>query len=192
MKNIDTVRSITDIELISRLQANVATGIWQEPDPWVATVKWLSPRIRNKLKTRGVEIRDIDDGVQDVFLTLFQTIGRLRELEAFDVYLHRIIQGIARHHRRRHSREVCLDVDTLNVAEPLQRDIEFDDLLRPDLDAAEFKVVVLLYSQGLSRDEVANSLGWTRTKVIRTRNKAVNKIRQRVNRGPSTSTNRFR
>ena len=91
---------------------------------------------------------------------------------------------------------MCLDVDTLNVAEPLQRDIEFDDLLRPDLDAAEFKVVVLLYSQGFSRDEVANSLGWTRTKVIRTRNKAVNKIRQRVNRGratsPSTSPSRVR
>ena len=108
---------------------------------------------------------EAEDLLQETFLRAYRGLGSFRGGCAFGVWLHRIAVNVCRDAHRRSRREpeivpleehsAVASLDTMSVVrEALGR-------LRPP----HRTVLVLRYNQGLSYDEMAETLGWSLARV---------------------------
>ncbi len=103
-----------------------------------------------------------EDVVQDAYLRARAKIGQLRDVQALDAWLTRIIASVAfNHHRRRRG---LLDRLPLLAArqESSPPGASLDDLI-DQLPARERTVLVLQHAYGYRLDEIARIVGTTHT-----------------------------
>jgi len=116
---------------------------------------------------RMVGHADAEDVVQDAFVRAFRSIGRFRGDASLSTWLIRITINLAIRHSNRHRRRATDSLDVMEWEEPVAdppnsasaltvRDAVAQ--LTPKLRAA----VVLYYFEGLSLDEMAETLGINR------------------------------
>jgi DNA-directed RNA polymerase specialized sigma24 family protein len=176
MTSLTTVQKIDGAKPSCNLLPERALDV-RSADPWDRVYERSNVTIRRKLRRKGVQSQNLDDAAQDVYLKLFINFHRIRQVDAIDLYLHRIVQDVARSHRRRQIYTADMDVESLGEMEPSTDESEFDELLQSGLDKSELNVLLLLYRHGLTQKMTADRLKLTPRMVRRVRDNAVEKLK---------------
>ena len=162
---------------VSQLDGSASVGGWvracRAGEPRAA--EWLARRAtRLALRTAAAVLSDREeagDVAQDVAVEVLRSLGRLRDPEAFDAWVHRIAvrrAGRALGNRRgRAQREVALDcLDEAGGLAEERRDLDGVLAARQELQRGLAKLpvkqqlaLVLRYVHDLSDEEIAAALG---------------------------------
>ena len=180
MRKIEHPYFMTQREIVAHILSTIAAGGQVDDAYWSALYDRSRPWICRLLTREGLPSQDIEDGFHDVYLRVFRLIGSLRYRRAYWNYVRRIVVDVARHHRRKQPPLAGIDVETLQMPEPIPGTLDLAELLEGTLSDPEAKVVELIYIDGYSRQETAEHLHVTVRKVRRIREEAVTKLKIRA------------
>lgn len=143
-------------------------GLYDRPqrevsDYFEELIRRFEPLLRHAWR-RGAFATEYNEYAQDVFLTLFGSLPRLRSPKAFPGYFRRVALSVAADHARK---DKGLPLNDPKVEDVVNR---FDDVLftpmfvrsyLEHLPAREKEVLTLKYLQDYSIPEIAEQLGLT-------------------------------
>jgi len=155
----DQIKSLWERALVLRCQAGDASAFDE-------IVEAFHPRIRLfAISLLGREDSELDDLLQDVWLSVYTGIGRLRRAGSFRAWLYRIVRNkCARTFCARRWHLVTLNT-TDDLAERLDetgmthRHIEVLPKAMRHLSAKHREVLLLHYWEGFSSEEIAQVIG---------------------------------
>jgi RNA polymerase sigma-70 factor (ECF subfamily) len=182
-------QSLTDPELVGALR----TG-----DPNAPGVLWerYSPAVRRLLARTLGPTPDIDDLTQEVFLRLFVRLSSLRDPSALRPFTLSVAANVLKWELRRRwvSRRVRLsETGALPELEGKSDDVEARQALRrcyaifETLTAKERIAFVLRYMEGMTAEEVAQTLSVSASTAKRWVNRAAAKVAEQVALDPGLS-----
>jgi RNA polymerase sigma-70 factor (ECF subfamily) len=121
--------------------------------------------------------QDAEDAAQETFLTAWKKLGTYKARAPFEHWLTRICLNCCYGRLRRSKAEEPLYIQPAAPAADPDAALEVEKLLRT-LKAEDRFVLLLMYGEGWSTEEIADRLGWSRTNVKVRAHRARQKLRR--------------
>jgi len=164
----DRVKSLWERSLVLRFQAG-------DPSAFNEIVETFHPRIRQfALSLLGREDNELEDLLQEVWLSVYTGIGRLRRADSFRTWLYRIVRNkCVKTFRAKQRHPFTLDTtddlaERLDETGILRRHIEILPEAMGHLSAEHREVLWLRYWEGFSCEKIARVIG-VNTGTVRSR-----------------------
>ena len=121
--------------------------------------------------------QDVEDAAQETFLTAWKKLGTYKARAPFEHWLTRVCLNCCYGRLRRSKAEEPLYAQPAAPAVDPNAALEVEKLLRT-LKAEDRFVLLLMYGEGWSTEEIADRLGWSRTNVKVRAHRARQKLRR--------------
>ena len=169
---------LTDEELVERIKNG-------DKESLNVLVKAYLPKVYNRVHSLVPE-SDAEDVVQDVFLSLVDSINSFRGNSAFGTWFHRIVMNkVADYHRKVSRRKEQLsETQPVRVVNPWKATDEELIVKQALIELPEKhrEILLLKFSEGLSFAEVAERLDLTYEATRSRYRRAVEAVREKIER----------
>lgn len=163
---------LSDQEIIKKIKNG-------EIDFFIYIVRKYSASINRLIESRLFNKDDVDDLVQNTFLSLYKAIDKFDEKKPINPYLFQIAKNELKMYYRSHKKTVKLDEQLTTENNDLLFNDDFDSLLK--YLSEDKKKVLKLLSEGYSYQEIAKKMGKplnTIKTIVRRARLEINKIRR--------------
>lgn len=176
------LKNLTLEQLLIQLQAAAP----EDSSPYVRElVERFEPLLRGSWRQLALDI-EYEDFVQDIFVRLFSSLPRLKNLEAFPGYFRGIVVSVAiDESRRKQSVEFRHAEDPSRIASLVDRVLLGKIFVRSYLEhlpPRQREVIALEFLQGLSDEEVAEAVEMSPSGVRATKSPGLEKLRTLISR----------
>ncbi|HMO36867.1 MAG TPA: sigma-70 family RNA polymerase sigma factor, partial [Gemmatales bacterium] len=160
----------------------------QDQDAFSKLLQRYASLVKNICRRELQNLVDIEDACQTTFLILAQRASTIRKQQSLRCWLHGVAIRVSKAMKRRSIRlesklRQCQVAQVVTSAAEIMADADLQELIRCEVEGLpeEYRIPLrLCYWHGQSREEMANTLGWTKGQVKGQLERAKRRLRTRL------------